>query len=155
MQPVFLVGYLSELLQRKKLGNQMKPIWAGPFIALMLGLAGAAGADAADDDGLALDMAPTILVAQHSEIPASQAMFDEPLALTLSQSLARLPVVEVINEDGFVQGAGTAIFLSHDNENFSAQRIAVEYQPRFKHIDSLTNADLIRVLSKARREQKI
>ena len=48
----------------------------------------------------------------------------------------------VADSDGFVRGAGAAVFMSRDNENFSTQRIAIEYLPRYKHIESLTGVRL-------------
>jgi hypothetical protein len=37
-----------------------------------------------------------------------------------------------------LQGAGSALFLSQDNEGFSTQRLAPEYFPVFRHGDALT-----------------
>lgn len=42
------------------------------------------------------------------------------------------------DNDAFAPGAGAALYLSKDNEDFTTQRIAAEYLPRFKHGDSLT-----------------
>lgn len=36
------------------------------------------------------------------------------------------------------QGAGPAFFFSHDNENFTTRRVAVEYLPDFQNVDALT-----------------
>ena len=41
-------------------------------------------------------------------------------------------------DDAPAQGAGAALYVSKDNENFYTQRIAAEYLPRFNHGDSLT-----------------
>lgn len=40
------------------------------------------------------------------------------------------------------EGAGATIFMSHDNDSFSTQRIGVEYLPRYQHLGSLTGVRL-------------
>src|SRR5262249_54652506 len=41
-------------------------------------------------------------------------------------------------DDASSSGAGAALYVSKDNENFYTQRVAAEYLPAFRHGDSLT-----------------
>src|SRR5882672_4739300 len=52
--------------------------------------------------------------------------------------LASTVAVAAGDDTAIAPGAGTAVYLSKDNEEFYTQRIAAEYLPRFGHGDSLT-----------------
>lgn len=60
------------------------------------------------------------------------------IALGLASGLTSASGAEISKGDDADHAVGASIFMSQDNESFSTQRIAVEYLPRFKHIDSLT-----------------
>lgn len=42
------------------------------------------------------------------------------------------------DDNAVIQGAGPAIFISSDSEDFSTRRAAIQYMPRFRHGDALT-----------------
>jgi len=58
--------------------------------------------------------------------------------MLLTLMLANTLVVAADGGGNLRQGIGGALFSSKDNEDFFAQRTAVEYLPRFTHGDSLT-----------------
>jgi len=59
-------------------------------------------------------------------------------AISLALSLASALGIAAGDNDSAAPGAGTALYLSKDNEGFYTQRAAAEYLPSFKHGDSLT-----------------